>query len=392
MPRTLQVSQPDESRLASAENALSDIARQSEPLPGPEIDKAALHKRPRRSASSGLVRIVCFFCLIVILMFALNAMINAGMHRVRTSEFGVWNKILQGQINADIVISGSSRALAHYDPRIIEGATGFSTYNIGLNGSQTDMQLARLQTYLNHNRKPKLLILNFDLFSFVISHEIFDPAQYVPYLREEALYAGVRRVYPDAWKWRYLPLYGYAVEDMRFDWLIGLKALFGIQPREDHLNGYRPDDRRWTGDFERFKANNAKGWSVDVEKQGVTDFADTLRLCQAAAIPVLVVHSPEYFEVQEMARNREEILQRARDLSAEFGAEFWDYSDSSICRDRANFYNSQHLNRSGATVFSEDLGKRLVQAGFSRGNGEGEAKSTTARRLEPAARDGGKID
>src|ERR1700731_2127957 len=52
MPRTLQVSQPDESRLASAENALSDIARQSEPLPGPEIDKAALHKRTRRSAWS----------------------------------------------------------------------------------------------------------------------------------------------------------------------------------------------------------------------------------------------------------------------------------------------------------------------------------------------------
>ena len=48
---------------------------------------------------------LCFFCLIVILVFALNAMINAGMHRIRTSEFGVWNKILQGQINADIVIS-----------------------------------------------------------------------------------------------------------------------------------------------------------------------------------------------------------------------------------------------------------------------------------------------
>lgn len=360
--------------------------------PQSEIESVAPRKRTRRSAWRGLARILGFFCLIVILLFALNAMINSGLRRTTTSEFGIWNKIVHGKINADIVIFGSSRALAHYDPRIIQRATGFSAYNIGLNGSQTDLQLARLRAYLNHNRKPKLLIVNFDLFSFVTSHEIYDPAQYVPYMTEPAIYAGVRRVYPDAWKWRYLPLYGYAVEDMRFDWLIGLKAFFGIQPREDHLNGYQPEDRQWTGDFARFKANNAAGWSVDVEKQGVIDFTDILRICQVAAIPVLVVHSPEYFEVQEMERNREEILQRARALSAKFGAEFWDYSDSPICRDRANFYNSQHLNQSGATLFSDDLGKRLVEAGFSEGKREREARSTFQRRAELVAGEEGKRD
>ena len=360
--------------------------------PESQIEDVAPRKDTRRSVRRGLARIVGFFCLIVIMLFAFNAMINYGLRHTTTSEFGVWNKIVQGKINTDILISGSSRALVHYDPSIIGRATGFSAYNIGLNGSQTDMQLARLRAYLRHNRKPKLLILNFDLFSFVTSHEIYDPAQYVPYMTEPAIYAGVRRVYPDAWKWKYLPLYGYAVEDMRFDWLIGVKVLFGIQPREDQMNGYRPDDRRWTDDFERFKANNAKGWSVEIEKQGIIDFADTLRTCQEAAIPVLVVHSPEYFEVLEMARNREEILQRAKDLSAEFGSEFWDYSDSAICRNRGNFYNSQHLNRGGATFFSEDLGTRLFQAGFSRRKGEGEAKTTAQRLAERVAREVGKID
>ena len=245
----------------------------------PGFEKSVPQNRAGPSARSGLIRIVCFFGLIVILLFGLNAMINSGLRRIKTSQFGVSNKIVQGKINAEIVISGSSRALTHYDPRIIERMTGYSTFNIGLNGSQTDMQLARLKAYLRHNRKPKLIVQNLDMFSFLTSHEIYDPSQYVPYLTEESIYAGVRRVYPDAWKWKYLPLYGYAVEDMRFSWMIGLKALVGIQPREDHFDGYQPRDTSWTGDFEKFRASNPGGIVVETEAQGVRDFEQLLSLC-----------------------------------------------------------------------------------------------------------------
>jgi hypothetical protein len=287
-------------------------------------------------------------------------MINSGLRHVKTSQFGVSNKIVQGKINAEILISGSSRALSHYDPAIIGRATGCPTFNIGLNGSQTDMQLARLKAYLNHNQQPKLLIQNLDLYTFVTSHEIYDAAQYVPYLAEEPIYSGVRRVYPDVWKWRYLPLYGYAVKDMRFNWLIGLKALTGTQPEEDHVNGYRPRNVGWTGDFENFRASNPQGIVVKTEAQGERDFEELLKLCAEHHIPVLVVYSPEYYEVQTMERNRKEILEKANALAARFGFSLWDYSESPICRDRSNFYNSQHLNKRGASLFSEEFAGRLV--------------------------------
>jgi hypothetical protein len=365
MPPALRVNQPSDSRLASAENALANIARESEPLPEPGIDKAAPRERARRSAQSGLIKMACFFGLIVSLVFALNAMINSGLHRIGTSEFGVWNKIVQGQISAEIVISGSSRALTHYDPRIIQQTTGRSTFNIGLNGSQTDMQLARLKAYLRHNRKPKLLVQNLDLFSFATSHEIYDPSQYVPYLKEDSIYAGVRRVYPYAWKWKYLPLYGYAVEDMRFNWMIGLKALAGIQPREDQVDGYQPRDTPWTGDFEKYRDANPNGVTVETEAQGVRDFEDLLSLCAQQGVPALIVYSPEYYEMQTLERNRAEIIGKAREIAGRFRVPLWDYSDSPICRNRANFYNSQHLNEKGAVAFSEEFAKRLAEPGNS---------------------------
>jgi hypothetical protein len=362
-----QLEQDRDSALFSVESALAVIARPLESVAEPGREKSAPQKQARHSAWSGLIKIVCFFCLIVTLLFVLNAVINAGLRRIKTSQFGVSNQIVRGKINADIVISGSSRALTHYDPRIIERTTGSPTFNIGLNGSQTDMQLARLKAYLKHNQKPKLLVQNLDLFSFLTSHEIYDPAQYVPYLNEESIYAGVRRVYSDAWKWKYLPLYGYAVEDMRFNWMIGLKALAGIQPKEDHVNGYRPRDISWTGDFEKFRANNPDGVVVETEAQGVRDFEQLLGLCAQQAIPVLVVYSPEYYEMQAIERNRKELLGKAKEMTGRFNFPLWDYSESPICRDRSNFYNSQHLNERGASAFSTDFAQRLLGTAIVQG-------------------------
>jgi hypothetical protein len=364
MPLSPQIEQERDGVPTSPGNALAIGAPPLESVAALKGEKSTKQKRARLSARSGLIRIVCFFGLIVILLFGLNAMVNSGLRRITTSQFGVSNKIVQGKINADIVISGSSRALTHYDPRIIERTTGMRTFNIGLNGSQTDMQLARLKAYLKHNKKPKLLVQNLDLYSFLTSHEIYEPAQYVPYLSEESIYAGVRRVYPDAWKWKYLPLYGYAVEDMRFSWMMGLKTLVGIQPQEDHFDGYQPRNTSWTGDFEKFRAKNTDGIVVETEAQGVRDFEEILWLCAQQAIPVLVVYSPEYYEMQALTRNRKQVLDKAKQIATHFGFPLWDYSESPICRDRSNFYNSQHLNRSGASAFSADFARRLVQMGL----------------------------
>jgi len=211
------------------------------------------------SIRHGVQRIAVFFLLFVALLLGFDRAVNFGMHRIKTSGFGISNRIMSGQVNAEIVISGSSRALTHYEAEIIEKMTGYSTFNIGRNGSQTDMQLAFLKAYLQNNAKPKLVIHNLDLYSFQTSKEIFDPAQYMPYLDQPPIYQAIRRVYPDAWKWKYLPLYGYVAEDMRFSWLRGLKALVGNQPREDHVQGFLPRYTSWTGDFDKFRASHPDG-------------------------------------------------------------------------------------------------------------------------------------
>ncbi|MEN9417007.1 MAG: hypothetical protein RI988_627 [Pseudomonadota bacterium] len=308
----------------------------------------------------GVLRAAAFFTLLGSAALGTDAAVSHGLRRLQGGTFGVWNRIVEGRVGTEIVISGSSRALNHYDPRVLTQATGMSAFNIGLNGSQTDMQLARLRVYLRRNRRPRLLIHNLDLFSLQVSvNEVFDPAQYLPYLDEPDLYRALHRIDADAWKWR-LPLYGYAVEDLRFTWAKGVAAALGWRGVEDHADGFLPQRRSWSGEFERWLAQQGSGTLVPVHAEGVRTMQSLLRLCQHRAVPLLLVYSPEYARAQPLALNREAIFARLRALAQQHGATLWDYSDHPLSQDRRWFVNSQHLNAEGAQAFSEDLAKRLA--------------------------------
>lgn len=200
-------------------------------LPGSE----GIQKRVERPTSSAMKRIFGFFGLVAMVAVILQTVINSGLRHIQTSEFGAVNRAMMGKVNAEIVINGSSRASAHYDPRVLQRITGKSAYNLGRNGSQIDMQLAILKAYLNHNIKPEVVVQNLDLFSFISTREgeVYQPTLYMPFLDDNEIYQALHKINPDAWKWKYIPLYGYTVVDMRFTWITGIKGFFGWNPPED---------------------------------------------------------------------------------------------------------------------------------------------------------------
>jgi hypothetical protein len=313
----------------------------------------------------GILRIGLFFYVAALIAIGVDAAIDTGLRRIKTSQFGVMNQIVDGQLNAEILITGSSRALTHYDPRVLRQITGRRAFNIGLNGSQTDMQLALLKTYLKHNKKPELVIHNLDSFAFVTTHGgVYDPGQYLPYLKDSDIYDALYRIDSKIWKSRYLPLYGYAVEDMRFTWMLGLGSLVGAAPEETQIFGFQPRYMRWTGDFDKYRAENTNGVVIDIENAGIDAFTGLIRVCRDQGIPVLMVYSPVYYEMTTLERNKDVIWDHFRKISEEFAVPIWDYRDSPICQSRDFFYNSHHLNAQGAALFSTDLSSRLLKEFF----------------------------
>ena len=271
---------------------------------------------------------------------------------------------MAGTVNADVVITGSSRAAMHYDPEVIRQRTGLTAFNLGRTGSQTDVQAAVLRAYLRHNKKPAFVIHNLDFFSFEATdakgHQLYDPGTYIPYLREPDVYATLHQANPEVWKWKHIPLYGYAVEDMRLSWFFGLCSLLGSHANELESSGFDPRDVKWGEDFASFRAMFPKGVEAEVTPRGEQAMDELVSVCRQAGIQLILVYSPEYYEMQKLTHNRRDIFGKFEHLATQPGVLFWDFSNSGICTNQDFFYNSQHLNRQGAEAFTADLADKLA--------------------------------
>jgi hypothetical protein len=290
--------------------------------------------------------------LAVILQWALVF----GLKNYNTSARGVWNRVLRGEVNADILVCGSSRALVHYDPDVIDRIVGKTVYNIGQNGTLPDLQLSVLKTYLSHNRSPLCIVVNIDNSCFTTTKEVYDPQRYIPYLGEPDLYKTLVSIDSRFARMRSFPLVG-VIEHRLF--LTALAGLLGVTAKEDHFLGYKPTDLHWTGEFDKFKAKHPTGVAIEMEECKVPALAELIECGLRAKARVVLVYSPEYHGGQKLFRNRSEVLARVREIADLYGVEFWDFSDDPSCRDKSLFYNSQHLNRRGATLFSRIVAHRL---------------------------------
>lgn len=348
---------PIRSRTGSAAVLDQPVASATYPAPPTASSVSGQCLKP----SSAVCRLLLFGAFLLLLACSLHMAITSGLRRIKTSAFGASNQIMDGRVNAQIVVTGSSRALVQYDPRIVQSVTGHSTFNLGRNGSQTDMQVAFLKAYLAHNHKPELVVHNLDAFTFVTTRRIFDPTQYMPYLWDRELYEASSQINPRIWRSRYVPLYGYVVEDMNLAWTKGVAGFFGWSPREDYFLGFNPRHTQWTGDFESFAASHPKGVTFDIDPAAIQQLEDLILTCKKNGIELIFIYSPEYDQMQAMTSNRKQIFAQFRQLADRDGIPLWDYSDWSHNGDKRVFYNSQHLNAEGAEIFSKDVAYRLQQ-------------------------------
>ena len=135
--------------------------------------------------------------------------------------------------------------------------------------------------------------------------------------------------------------------------------------------GFNPRSKKWTDDFQQMKANNPNGVSFGIEPEGIRVVEDLIRVCRQNGIQLILVYSPEYAEMQSLTNNRAEVFALFHELADHSSVPLWDYSDWKYAGNQELFQNSQHLNATGAAIFSADLANRLKAylAAQSKGGG-----------------------
>lgn len=310
-----------------------------------------------------LYRLLFFLLPIIGLAYFLDIFLSKNLKKSNNhaqKEYTTWNAVLEGKLESDIYVYGSSRSWVHFNSKIIQESLGMSTYNLGIDGNGFDLQYFRHKLALKYNSKPKLIIHSVDIGTF--EHiAMFNPDQFLPYLLwKQEFYKGISKYKVYNFYDFNIPLIRYTG---RFD---AIKTAFKMyfRPQDNPLGrirGFQGQDIAWNSDF--MKAKKAmKSYSADFDSKIYEQFKTYLKECKANNIEVVLVFSPVYIKGQKFMKNLDFILSIYRKLAKEHGLLFLDFSKDDICDHKEYFYNTTHLNTKGAEIFTEELVIKLKES------------------------------
>jgi len=299
-----------------------------------------------------LRRLITFGLLLGCIASGLDIWLSATLRQQPTEaagEFPVWNALYAGQINADYVIYGSSRAWVHFNPQLFEDSLGKTAYNLGMDGQNFHLQLFRHRELVKHNPHPQNIILALDIFSLDVYEELYNETQFLPYqlfnpkLRQfRAHYKNYKPAH------HFIPLLRYAGRKEL------LKNILFPAPVDSQLirqRGFLGQPKSWTPEADSVLAS-LHPFAVQIDSQLVRLFETFLAEMQAKNTNVVLVYPPEYVAGQSQITNREAIMAYYAQQAKRFGFVWLDYSDHPISHDKTNFYNSSHLNARAADEFT----------------------------------------
>jgi hypothetical protein len=293
---------------------------------------------------------------IVLLGYSLDIFISGELKKSNShaqKEYPIWNTIIEGKLNSDILIYGSSRACGHFDTKIIEDSLKQLTFNIGIEGHRFKLQYLRHLLAFKNNPKPKLIIHSVEGTTLERGN-LYNPDQFLPYMLFNDIFFDFTSEFKGYSSLDYkIPLIRY------YGKLDALKTALKmiIMPQSnlvERVKGYQGHVRSWNNDFDNAK-KTMKKYAMKIDSSTLVLFDKYLKECKEQEIEVILVYSPIYIEGQEFMANNEDIINVYKKYAMKYDFSFLDFTNDELCYKKEYFYNTTHLNKTGAELFTKKL-------------------------------------
>lgn len=279
--------------------------------------------------------VIAFLLLLFVCDYALGYAFRYLVAHAKGGDTGLNNSI-NDKIEDDVLIFGSSRAMHHYDPIMIEDSLGLSCFNCARDGNGIILMYGRYKM-ISQRYTPKMIIYEitagFDLMAN-------DNHTYLPNLRYYYDRPSIDSIFWSVDKnERYKMLsncYRYNMNPLQL-------VMDNIHPMQSDTKGFRA--------IHNTMAYEPKVTS-DVDK---TYEYDDLKLyylrrlledCEGKT-KVVFCASPLYKNVSD------KVYEPIKKLAAEYGAPFLNhYCDSTFNFKKEYFSDTSHMNREGATAYT----------------------------------------
>ena len=294
-----------------------------------------------------------FTFILLILAVAFDVLLTIKALRSRTSPFATWNDLYQRKIDADVLVMGSSRAFVQFNPAIIDTVLHTNSYNLGMDGRAADSQILKYKVFRHKgNSKPKLIIYEVSHGTMQKSNG-YEREQFVPYLHDPYLWRLCHEqesfnmadcVLPS---WRYLGQRTF-IRNILF-------PSEGSEYDTPLYKGFRSYDRKWSGRGLRQQASVSYTKDTAVIRQ----FRDFLAECRRDSIQVVLVTSPFYIGGTRKMADSTGMHAMFAQIATDFDIPYLDYTYDTLSYDTAYFYNTMHLNKIGADLFSQKVARDI---------------------------------
>jgi len=309
-----------------------------------------------------LIKTLVYGILLIGLCYGLQFMADRGLRKSNSNDFKNWTMIVQGEMNAELLITGSSRAMRMIDPRILEDETGLVTYNLGMEGARLQSQLSRWNTYLANNKKPKIIVQTVDLMSMGHAKTVFKKQQFLPFLHKEFVYDALEPVDNKLFIDRYFPLYKYHGYMDEFKEGISLFLGKSSSKKYTEYRGYESKDKKWNTEFQQMKDTLTNDTLIHPPKlvtEGFEILNEMITDCQSKNIQLVLIFTPQYKGLTELQVQTNSLISGFEELGKKENVHFLNYAFDPICNDTTYFYNAMHLNKLGAEIYSKNLSNDL---------------------------------
>jgi hypothetical protein len=304
-----------------------------------------------------ILKLFVFIAPLIFISFLADSFISTTLRKAKHKYYVAWNDLLNGNLQSDVLIYGSSRARAHIDCKILEDSLALPTYNLGLDGYTFEMQFCRHRLVMKNNKKPTYILMSLDYATLSQKDELYQAEQFAPYFNDGIIKETIKqRKGFDFWDY-YLPLIRYTgnLSQLTYAFNIFLRPQIN---KSNRYKGYYNTNIQWTKDFEEAKKrkNHLK---VNIDSSTLHLFGAFLKSLKENNINPIFVFTPVYIDGQAFISNKEAVFNLYQEFSIRYNIPLMDYSSDSICNNKKYFYNTTHLNLEGSTMFSKKLASDL---------------------------------
>lgn len=292
-----------------------------------------------------LLKIFIFAAVVAVCDFVLGSVLCYMNLNSRVGDNGR-NNYINREMTADAVVLGSSEAVHHYVPWMIEDSLGFTCYNAGTEGQGIICNYAHYQLF-SKRYHPKLII--YDLSPAVDLLES-DNTRYLKWLKTYCYDDSVKQIVKEISRAESVKMLSHLyrvnnnfIETVR-DYIY--PAVMGVNG-DDTNHGYTALSRimEYPGeeddDFhDEYKYDSLK----------LSFMEKFVEACKEDGVMLVFFISP-LFNASD-----DGVFQPVRDLAAQYGIMIKDhYCDERISKNMELFSDKHHMNASGAKAYTDEV-------------------------------------